>query len=98
MKLNDDVYILALTMDMNGQSRQLNPAVILDATHGPTLVDTGLPGHLSAIDAALAEAELRLEDPKRIIITHQDLDHVGSLHDLKGATGARVLAHAVEVA
>src|SRR6185503_4233367 len=31
-----------------------------------------------------------------IILTHQDIDHVGSLHDLVQASGARVLAHAVE--
>ena len=98
MKLNDDVFMLALTMNTNGQSRQLHPALILDATHGPTLVDTGLPGQLSAIDTALAEAGLRMQDLKRIIITHQDIDHVGSLHELVRASGARVLAHATEVA
>jgi glyoxylase-like metal-dependent hydrolase (beta-lactamase superfamily II) len=98
MKLNDDIYMLALTMNMNGQSREFNPILILDARHGPTLVDTGLPGQASAIDAALAEAGLRMQDLKRIIITHQDLDHVGSLYDLVRASGARVLAHAIEFA
>ena len=98
MKLNDDVYMLALAMNMNGQSRQFHPTLILDAARGPTLVDNGLPGQAGEIDAALAEAGLRVQDLKRIIITHQDLDHVGSLHDLVHASGARVLAHATEVA
>ncbi len=31
------------------------------------------------------------------ILTHQDIDHVGSLHDLVQASGAQVLAHATEV-
>jgi glyoxylase-like metal-dependent hydrolase (beta-lactamase superfamily II) len=35
-------------------------------------------------------------DLRRIILTHQDIDHVGSLHELVQASAARVLAHAVE--
>lgn len=97
MRLNDDLYLLILPMTMNGQSRLLHLTLILDGAHGPTLVDTGLPERLGAIDAALAEAGLRVQDLKRIIITHQDLDHIGSLHDLVRASGARVLAHATEV-
>ena len=50
-----------------------------------------------AIASALGEASLRVQDLKRIILTHQDIDHVGSLHDLAQASGARVLAHAAEV-
>jgi len=97
MRLNDDLYLLSLPMTMNGQSRPLHLTLILDATHGPTLVDTGLPGQAGALDSALAEAGLRVQDLRRIIITHQDLDHMGSCNDLVRASGARVLAHATEV-
>jgi len=55
-----------------------------------------VPGQVDAIAAALAEAGVRVEDLRRIVVTHQDIDHVGSLHDLVAASGARVLAHAVE--
>jgi glyoxylase-like metal-dependent hydrolase (beta-lactamase superfamily II) len=37
-----------------------------------------------------------VKDLERIILTHQDIDHVGSLHGLVEASGARVLAHEVE--
>jgi len=96
MKLNDDLYVLALPIERDGQTVFYNVSLIVDATHGPTLVDTGLPGQYDAIVAALAEANLAVADLKRIILTHQDIDHVGSLHDLVQASGARVLAHAVE--
>jgi glyoxylase-like metal-dependent hydrolase (beta-lactamase superfamily II) len=96
MKLNNDVYVLALPIQRDGQTQLLNLSLIPDATNGPTLVDTGLPGQQDAIAAALAEANLRVQDLKRIILTHQDIDHVGSLHDLVQASGARVLAHATE--
>jgi glyoxylase-like metal-dependent hydrolase (beta-lactamase superfamily II) len=68
----------------------------LDALHGPTLVDTGLPGQLDAITTVLADAGVLVADLKQIILTHQDIDHVGSLHDLVQASHARVLAYAVE--
>lgn len=97
MRLNDDVHVIPLTRPTeDGQTQVYNPSLILDPEHGPTLVDTGLPGHLEQIKAALNEAGVRPEDLKRIIVTHQDIDHVGTLHDLAEASGARVLAGDVE--
>ena len=96
MRLNDDLHILALPLQRDGQTVFLNLSLILDAANGPTLVDTGLPGQLEAIAAALAEAGVQAQELRRIILTHQDIDHVGSLHDLARASGARVLASAVE--
>lgn len=96
MKLNEDVYVLPLPIVRDGQTHFFNLSLILDATHGPTLVDTGLPGQQDAVAAALAEAGVQVADLKGIILTHQDIDHVGSLHDLVQASGAHVLAHATE--
>jgi glyoxylase-like metal-dependent hydrolase (beta-lactamase superfamily II) len=96
MKLNDDLYVLPLPIERDGQTMFFNAALIVDAAHGPALVDTGLPGQYDAISTALGEAGLGVADLTRIIITHQDIDHVGSLHDLVQASGARVLACAVE--
>lgn len=96
MRLNDDLYVLALPIERGGQMVYFNTSLILDAAHGPALVDTGLPGQYDAIVAALAEAGLQVADLTRIILTHQDIDHVGSLHELAQTSRARVLAHAVE--
>src|SRR5436309_2472112 len=93
MKVNDDLYVLALPSPMGSA---LNLSLIVDARHGPTLVDTGLPRQVDAIRAALAEAHLAVTDLKRIILTHQDIDHVGSLHELVQDSGARVLASTTE--
>jgi glyoxylase-like metal-dependent hydrolase (beta-lactamase superfamily II) len=94
MQLNDDIYVLALPTPLAGP---LHLSLILDHVHGPTLVDTGVPGMLSALDTALAEAELRVGDLRRVIITHHDLDHIGSLPDVVHASDAQVLAHPQEV-
>jgi len=96
MKLNEDLFVLALPIQRDDPTQVLNLSLIVDETHGSTLVDTGLPGQQEAIASALAEANIRVQDLKRIILTHQDIDHVGSLHDLAHASGARVLAHATE--
>jgi len=96
MQLSDDLYMLALPIQRGDQAAYFNLSLILDAIHGPTLADTGLPGQLDAIATLLADAGVRVADLKQIILTHQDIDHVGSLHDLVQASGARVLAYAVE--
>ena len=63
-----DHVIEAATRAMReGQTHYLNLSLILDATHGPTLVDTGLPGQKDLIASALAEAGVAVEDLKQII-------------------------------
>jgi glyoxylase-like metal-dependent hydrolase (beta-lactamase superfamily II) len=71
----------------------LNLTLIVDEKNGTTLVDTGLPHQTEAIGAALVEAGIGVRDLRRIIFTHQDLDHVGSGAALVRQSGARVLAH-----
>ena len=52
-----------------------------------------MPDQVEAISAALVEAGIGVRDLRRIIFTHQDLDHVGSGAALVRQSGARVLAH-----
>lgn len=53
-----------------------------------------MPGQLSLIESALSEVGLSVADIKRVILTHQDLDHIGSLAEVVSLSGAEVLAHA----
>jgi glyoxylase-like metal-dependent hydrolase (beta-lactamase superfamily II) len=71
--------------------------LIVDEQNGNTLVDAGLPDQMEAISAALVEAGIGVRDLRRIIFTHQDLDHVGSGAALVRQSGARVLAHPADV-
>jgi glyoxylase-like metal-dependent hydrolase (beta-lactamase superfamily II) len=97
VQLDDHVHVIALPMVRDGQTFALNLSLILDPERGSALVDTGLPGQAGEIGARLAEAGVQVADLRRIVLTHQDIDHVGSLHDLVEASGATVLAHEVEV-
>jgi len=91
--VNDDLAVLELPLG----EWIMNLSVILDAGKGATLVDTGVPGQAVLILERLEEEGISRSDLKRILITHQDIDHIGSLKALKEATGAEVLALDVEV-
>ncbi len=72
-----------------------NPYLIIEPT-GLTLIDTGLPGSHKKILKYMAELGYAPKGLRRIIITHSDYDHVGSLAALRAATGARIFSSAVE--
>jgi glyoxylase-like metal-dependent hydrolase (beta-lactamase superfamily II) len=97
MIVNDDLIAVPLPLNFGGAVRQINVSLIRDADQGATLVDTGMPGQEEAIEAAIKPYGLRLANVRRIVLTHQDIDHVGSLHALKHLTHARVYALAEEV-
>jgi glyoxylase-like metal-dependent hydrolase (beta-lactamase superfamily II) len=63
---------------------------------GLTLIDAGIPGNGKKILQYIDSLGRSPHDLKRILITHADMDHVGSLSAVKKATGARVYSSAVE--
>jgi glyoxylase-like metal-dependent hydrolase (beta-lactamase superfamily II) len=96
MRIADGVYVLPIPRGSREAEGFLNLTLILDEENGNTLVDTGLPGQEEAIASGLDEAGTRARDLRRIIFTHQDLDHVGSGAALVRQSGARVMAHAAD--
>jgi hydroxyacylglutathione hydrolase len=58
-----------------------------------TVIDTGMPNNAKNILAYIAEMGRKPQDVRLIAITHGHIDHVGSLAELKKATGAKVAAH-----
>jgi glyoxylase-like metal-dependent hydrolase (beta-lactamase superfamily II) len=93
MRIANGVYVLPIPRSPQEAESYLNLTLIVDEENGTTLVDAGLPDQTEAIGAALAEAGIGVRDLRRIIFTHQDLDHVGSGAALVRQSGARVLAH-----
>ncbi len=61
-----------------------------------TLVDAGMPGQCDLILGYIESLGLSADDLARIVITHNHLDHVGSLADLRQRTPAQVIAHHAE--
>jgi glyoxylase-like metal-dependent hydrolase (beta-lactamase superfamily II) len=61
------------------------------------LIDTGFPGQTDALVSVIAAEGFRAEDITHIILTHQDIGHIGCLPDiLRLAPSAPVIAHAEE--
>src|SRR5918995_865611 len=93
MRIANGVYVLPIPRSPQEPESFLNLTLIMDEQNGNTLVDAGLPNQTEAISTALVEAGIRVGDLRRIIFTHQDLDHVGSGAALVRQSDATVLAH-----
>jgi glyoxylase-like metal-dependent hydrolase (beta-lactamase superfamily II) len=80
---------------------EIGPAVhvyLWQWDQGVSIIDMGTPGNAEKILAAVRYLGYQPEDVKRLIVTHADIDHIGSLKALKRATGAPIACHTVEKA
>jgi glyoxylase-like metal-dependent hydrolase (beta-lactamase superfamily II) len=69
-------------------------AVVVD--DGVVLVDTGIPGRTDKLARAIEAARRPIGEVHTILLTHWHPDHVGSVAELRGRSGARVVAHAID--
>jgi len=68
-----------LTIEKN--SFVIHPTLIWDEKQ-TLLIDTGMPGYMEDINLVMAKANKSLEDLTDILLTHQDIDHIGSLPEI----------------
>ncbi|MFU2031200.1 hydrolase [Bacillus wiedmannii] len=62
------------------------------------LIDTGFPGQFEDIQIEMEKVGVSFDKLKVVILTHQDLDHIGSLPDLleNGVSDIKVYAHELD--
>ena len=60
------------------------------------LVDTGMPGNARRIAAFMESLGNKAGDLRYIVLTHCDIDHIGSAAAVKELTGARVAIHGLD--
>ncbi len=77
MKVSSGVAMLELEI----QETVLNPTLVWDE-NSAVLIDTGMPGQSEQILEKMTENGVSLDQLKAVILTHQDLDHIGSLPEL----------------
>ena len=63
---------------------------------GLLLVDSGMPGNAKRILAFTKNLGYQPRDLRFIVLTHCDIDHVGSVAKLKELTGAQVAVHELD--
>lgn len=93
MKIANGVEMLELTMNIMGNQSTIHPTLIFDDQNA-ILVDVGMPGQLQDIEAALAKAGIRLNQLTGVILTHQDIDHIGSIQEVLAAVGKPIPVYA----
>jgi glyoxylase-like metal-dependent hydrolase (beta-lactamase superfamily II) len=83
--------IFMITLPMPFRLKHVN-IFLFSEEGGYTLIDTGpnLPGVLPALEASLAKIGRRVEDCRRIWITHFHMDHCGLAGIIAGRSGAPV--------
>lgn len=84
MKLGQRIASIELYAQPGAAEPAYQPVLLWD-DNGATLVDTGNVGQMDQLTRAVQDAGLQLSDIKRIIMTHQDIDHVGNLAALTKA-------------
>lgn len=87
MKIVENVFLIPGVL--------ANSYLLVDADR-LTIIDTGLPHSEKKILAYVESLGRSAIDVKCIILTHSDIDHVGSLTALQKATGARTYASKLE--
>jgi glyoxylase-like metal-dependent hydrolase (beta-lactamase superfamily II) len=69
---------------------------LLVAQEEITLIDTGMASNANKILKFIQSIGHNPENLKRILITHSDPDHIGSVNTLRDKTGAKVYASKIE--
>ncbi len=97
MRVDKGIEMLEISGELMGRPSVIYPTLLWDE-ETVVLVDAGYPGQLAAFRQAIEQAGIAFERLNKIIVTHQDLDHIGSLSDIVGASaqGIEVLASEAE--
>ena len=95
MKIAEGIEMLEIESNMMGNPMVINPTLFYDE-HNAVLVDVGMPGQLELIKTAMEKVGVSLKRIDAVILTHQDIDHIGGIQDLIKAVGKPidVYAHA----
>ncbi|MDM5188884.1 MBL fold metallo-hydrolase [Bacillus sp. DX4.1] len=92
MKISNGLAMLELQI----QGFVLNPTLIWDEETA-ILIDTGMPGQLEQIRSVMNDAGVPFDRLQAVIVTHQDLDHIGSLPEIQAESNHPIEVYAHEL-
>ena len=93
MRITENIEMLEITGDIG----TIYPTLVWD-DNNLVLIDAGLPGQVELFKKAIEDAGFDAGNLSAIILTHQDIDHIGCVVDLLSlAPNAKVMAYKEEV-
>ncbi|WP_226556295.1 MBL fold metallo-hydrolase [Priestia aryabhattai] len=95
MRISEGVEMLQLTARAFNQDITLNPTLVWNNEEA-ILIDTGMPGQTNQLKEALNELNMSIEQLKVILLTHQDLDHIGCATDIRNNSDKNIIVYAQE--
>lgn len=92
----NNIHLLTIDFTSNGQTQALT-LVLLQDERDTILVDCGYPDFLPLLEKAALEHGVSLSSLTKVIVTHHDMDHIGSLAALKRAfPQIEIVAHELD--
>ncbi len=97
MNIAKGVETIQVTMNVMGNQSVIHPTLIWD-DETVILVDAGIPSQLPEIQKAMDQVGAPFSKLKKVILAHQDLDHIGGLPEILRSSDHKVevLAHREE--
>lgn len=94
MRINSGVKVLEIVDNIMGATNTIYPTIIWNEDD-VILVDAGYPNQLSQILGEMNKIGAPFNNISKIIITHHDIDHIGSLAAVKNEISSKVevIAH-----
>ncbi|MBU8852844.1 MBL fold metallo-hydrolase [Priestia megaterium] len=95
MRISEGVEMIQLTARAFNQDITLNPTLVWN-NEEVILIDTGMPGQIDQLKEALNKLNMSIEQLKVILLTHQDLDHIGCAADIRNNSDKNIIVYAHE--
>ncbi|QNR69597.1 MBL fold metallo-hydrolase [Paenibacillus peoriae] len=92
MEISQGVEMLQL--DFHGN--MIHPILLWDREMA-VLIDTGFPGQMEDLRVAMEKVGVSFDQLKAVILTHQDVDHIGSLPEILQECGDHIKVYAHEL-
>ncbi|OPH56884.1 hydrolase [Paenibacillus ferrarius] len=83
-------------LHLDFQGHIIHPTLLWDQEMA-VLIDTGFPGQIEDLRAAMEKAGVPFDKLKVVILTHQDVDHIGSLPEILKERGIDIKVYAHEL-
>ncbi len=95
MKLDKGLEVLEV-LNTLGDRKKLYITLLYDKDN-VVLVDTGIPGSLEIIKIQMNKISIPFEKLSKVILTHQDFDHIGGLSSIAEQNNeVEILSHSLE--